>query len=151
MHSSPVGAYNLLSAVWLEDRQREIDALAEKATEIKASLGRNETSFDVQQVYTESAWADQDIAQRALYADLVLIGAQAASNKELRRRVVEGALFQSPTPMLVNPADKAIGPAPKAILLAWDSSDEAARAARQSMGFLRAADSDSDMPLFLAR
>ncbi|MFS8116055.1 universal stress protein [Rhizobium jaguaris] len=138
--AAPVGAYNVLSAVWLEDRQREIDALAEKAASIRASLGSSETSYDVQEVYTESAWADQDIAERALYADLVLIGAQAASNEDLRRRVIDGALFQSPTPMLVNPGSKTIGPAPKAILVAWDSSDEAARAVRQSIDFLRAAD-----------
>ena len=97
-------------------------------------------SYDVQEVYTEFAWADQDIAERALYADLVLIGPQAAGNEELRRRVIDGALFQSPTPMLVNPSSKTIGLAPKAILLAWDSSDEAARAARQSIDFLQAAD-----------
>ncbi|MDL2398320.1 universal stress protein [Rhizobium mayense] len=136
----PFGAYNVLSAVWLEDRQREIDALTEKASHIRALVGNSQASYDVQEVYTESAWADQDIAERALYADLVLIGAQAASNEDLRRRVVDGALFQSPTPMLVNPGSKVIGPAPKAILLAWDSSDEAARASRQSIDFLRAAD-----------
>jgi nucleotide-binding universal stress UspA family protein len=137
----PVGAYSVLSAVWLQDQQREIDALAEKAADTRALLGRSEMSYDVQEVYTEFAWADQDIAERALYADLVLIGPQATRNEELRRRVIDGALFQSPTPMLVNPSSKTMGLAPKAILLAWDSSDEAARAARQSIDFLQAADS----------
>ena len=135
-----IGAYNVISAVWLDDRQREIDILAEKAADIRVSLSKSETSYDVQEVYTEFAWADLDIAERALYADLVLIGPQAAHNEDLRRRVIDGALFQSPTPMLVNPNSKTMEFAPKIILLAWDSSDEAARAARQSIDFLRAAE-----------
>ncbi|MGO7624080.1 hypothetical protein ACC687_38960, partial [Rhizobium ruizarguesonis] len=65
-----------------------------------------------------------DIAERALYADLVLIGPQASRDEELRRRVIDGALFRSPTPILINPKKTNVGLGPKAILLAWDSSDE---------------------------
>ncbi|MBX4966857.1 universal stress protein, partial [Rhizobium binae] len=32
--------YNTISSVWLDERQREIDALSEKADEIKEILGR---------------------------------------------------------------------------------------------------------------
>ncbi len=92
-------------------------------------LARSGTSFEVQEIYTEFAWADEDIAERALYADLVLIGSQAARDEELRRRIIDGGLFRSPTPMLINPKKTNVGLAPKAILLAWDSSDEASPAA----------------------
>lgn len=128
-----------VSTVWIEERQREIDTLAKKAEELRAILGRSETSYDVQEVYTEFASADEDIAERALYADLVLVGPQAARDEELQRRVIDGALFHSPTPILINPGSKKVGLAPRAIVLAWDSSDEVARAARQSMGFLQSA------------
>ncbi|MGO8048460.1 universal stress protein, partial [Rhizobium johnstonii] len=77
--------------------------LAAKASEIKAILALSEASSEVQEIYTEFAWSDEDIAERALYADLVLIGPQAAGDRELRRRVIDGALFRSPTPMLINP------------------------------------------------
>ncbi|MGO6666435.1 universal stress protein [Rhizobium ruizarguesonis] len=137
----PIGSYEVISTVWIEERQREIDRLAGKTSDIKAILARSGTSFEVQEIYTEFAWADEDIAERALYADLVLIGPQAARDEELRRRVIDGALFRSPTPMLINPKKTNVGLAPKAILLAWDSSDEASRAARQSIDFLRAAES----------
>ncbi|MBX5084942.1 universal stress protein [Rhizobium lentis] len=135
-----IGGYSTVSSVWIDERQREIDALSEKTEEIKAILGRSEISYEVQDVYTESAWADEDIAERALYADVVLIGRQAARDEQLRRRIIDGALFQTPTPILINRGTRAMNAAPRSVLLAWDSSDEAARAARQSLDLLRQAD-----------
>jgi nucleotide-binding universal stress UspA family protein len=137
----PMGSYEVASMAWVEERQRKVDRLADKTADIKVLLSRSQTSYDVQEIYTEFAWADEDIAERALYADLVLIGPQASSDEELRRRVIDGALFRSPTPMLINPKKTNVGLFPKAILLAWDSSDEASRAARQSIEFLQAAES----------
>lgn len=135
----PHSAYDALSITKLNERQREIDSLTEKAADIRSQLSGNIASFDVQEVYTEFPWADEDIADRALYGDLVLIGPQAARNEELQQRVIDGALFQSPTPVLVNASGKTLQFASKVILLAWDSSEEAARAARQSIDLLQAA------------
>lgn len=135
----PHSAYDALSVTRLNERQRELDSLTEKASDIRSQLSGNTASCDVQEVYTEFAWADEDIAERARYADLVLVGAQAARNEELRRRVVDGALFQSPTPVLINSSNKRLPDVPKVVLLAWDSSEEAARAARQSIDFLQVA------------
>jgi nucleotide-binding universal stress UspA family protein len=135
----PLTTYDALSTIRLDERQREIDRLTEKAADIKTLLSGSTSSYDVQEIYTEFAWADDDIAERALYADLVLIGPEAARNEELRRRVIDGTLFQSPTPVLVTPSDKMVRLPPKTILLAWDSGEEAARAARQSIDFLQAA------------
>lgn len=132
-----IATYEALSTSWLEGQQKEIDRLAEETKAVRKILERTELSFDVQEIYTEFSWADQDIAQRALYADLVLIGAQAVENEDLQQRVIDGALFQSPTPILVNPRMQPIASFPKSILLAWDSSEEAARATRQSMEFLK--------------
>ncbi|MBX4948503.1 nucleotide-binding universal stress UspA family protein [Rhizobium binae] len=132
--------YNTISSVWLDERQREIDALSEKADEIKEILGRSGLSYEVQDVYSEFAYADADIAERALYADIVLIGREAARDEELRKRIIGGALFQTPTPILINRGRRAMNSSPGSILLAWDSSDEASRAARQSLDLLKQAD-----------
>jgi nucleotide-binding universal stress UspA family protein len=132
-----IATYEAISTSWLESQQREIDRLTEETTAVRKTLERTELSFDVQEIYTEFAWADEDIAEHALYGDLVLIGPQAAGNEELQRRVVDGALFQSPTPILINPRMQSVVAVPKSILLAWDSSEEAARATRQSMEFLK--------------
>lgn len=132
----PVAVYPV-TTVWLDDQQKQIDRLAEEANAIQSILERTELSFDIQEIYTEFAWADEDIAQHALYADLVLVGAQAASVEDLERRIIDGALFQSPTPILINPRMQVVDSFPKSILLAWDSSNEAARVTRQSMEFLK--------------
>ncbi|MBX4961519.1 universal stress protein [Rhizobium binae] len=135
-----MGDYNNVSAVWLDERQREIDALSEKVEEIKEILGRSGLSYDVQDVYTEFAFADQDIAERALYADVVLVGRQAARDEQLRKRIIDGALFQTPTPILINRGTRAMNSSSRSVLLAWDSSDEASRAVRQSLDLLKQAD-----------
>lgn len=132
--------YNTISSVWLDERQREIDALLEKTDDIKEILGRSGISYEVQDVYSEFAFADEDIAGRALYADVVLIGREAARDEELRKRIVGGALFQTPTPILINRGGRSLPSSPSSILLAWDSSDEASRAARQSLDLLKQAD-----------
>ncbi|MBB3351676.1 nucleotide-binding universal stress UspA family protein [Rhizobium sp. BK049] len=135
-----IGNYNTISSVWLDERQREIDALSEKTDEIRTALNRSEISCEVQEVYTEFAWADEDIAERALYADVVLIGRQAAQDEDLRKRIINGALFQTPTPIVINRGAGAMNASLRSVLLAWDSSDEASRAARQSLDLLRQAD-----------
>ncbi|PDT15188.1 universal stress protein [Rhizobium sp. J15] len=135
-----IGDYHAVSTVWIEERQREIDALSQKTEEIKEILAQSDTSHEVQDVYTEFAWADEDIAERALYADVVLIGRQAARDDQLRKRIIDGALFQSPTPILINRGMKAMNPSSRSVLLAWDSSDEASRAARQALDLLKQAD-----------
>ncbi|MBW9114731.1 universal stress protein [Rhizobium cauense] len=135
-----IATYEAISTAWLDEQRREIDRLREETKAVKEVLDRTELSFDVQEIYTEFAWAEEDIAKHALYADLVLVGAQAAGNDDLQRRIVDGALFESPTPILLNPRMQAVTSFPKSILLAWDSSDEAARAARQSIEFLKSCD-----------
>jgi len=140
MGSAAIGEYNAMSTVWLDERQREIEKLVEAADRVKNILGRADLSCDVDHVYTEFAWADQDIAERALYADVVLVGQQAADDEDLRKRIFDGALFQTPTPILINRGSRAISSAAKSILVAWDSSNEASHAARQSLELLKQAD-----------
>ncbi|WP_064709814.1 universal stress protein [Rhizobium bangladeshense] len=135
-----IGDYNVISPVWIEERQREIEVLSRRTDEIKTTLDRSEISYEVQDVYTEFAWADEDIAERALYADVVLVGRQAARDEDLRKRIIDGALFQTPTPILINRGTRAMTASVRSVLLAWDSSDEASRAARQSLDLLKQAD-----------
>jgi len=136
-----VGTYEAISTSWLDGQEREIGHLAEETNAVIDVLEKANLSFDVKEIYTEFGWAEEDIAEHALYADLVLVGAQAAGNEALQRRIIDGTLFRSPTPILINPRKQAVCSFPKSILLAWDSSDEAARAAHQSMEFLQGCDS----------
>lgn len=135
-----IATYEAISTAWLDEQHKEIERLAEETKAVQKRLESTGLSFDVQEIYTEFAWAEEDIAQHALYADLVLVGAQAAGDEQLQRRIIDGALFESPTPILINPRMQTVSSCPKSILLAWDSSQEAARATRQSMEFLKGCD-----------
>jgi nucleotide-binding universal stress UspA family protein len=55
---------------------------------------------------------------------------------DLRKRTAEGALFQSPAPVLLVPAGHTATLQPKAVLLAWNSRLEAGRALRAAMELL---------------
>jgi nucleotide-binding universal stress UspA family protein len=136
----PIGSYaEVVSVAWLEERQGDLAKLEEEAQKLKDILRSSGLSHDVQELYTEFAWADNDIAQRALYADLTLLGRQAGQDDDLRNRILGGALFQSGTPVLFNPAAEAPTLQPRSVLIAWDSRVEAARAVRQAMPVLRSA------------
>lgn len=122
---------------WLEEREAALANLVKQVETVKEVLKPSGLSYDVQDLYTEFAWADEDIAQRALYSDLTLIGRQASQNEDLCKRILDGALFQSPAPVLFNPSDKPAGLAPRSVLVAWDSRTEAARAVQQSLPILQ--------------
>jgi len=53
---------------------------------------------------------------------------------------MDGALFDTPTPVIINRGRRPLSPTSKSIVLAWDSSDEASRAARQTLDLLKTAD-----------
>ncbi|MBB5575925.1 MULTISPECIES: universal stress protein [Rhizobium] len=136
----PVGGYaEIISAAWLEERQGDLAKLADQVEIAKDMLEASGLSYDVQDLYTEFAWADEDIAKRALYADLTLVGRQAAQDQDLCKRILDGALFQSPTPVLFNPVDRIPNLTPRSVLIAWDSRMEAARAVQQALPMLQTA------------
>lgn len=71
----PIGEYAAaLSVDWLEERNREIAKLDERAEDAKALLAQTGISFDVDTMYTEIAWSDGEIGERASYADISLLG-----------------------------------------------------------------------------
>ncbi|MFS8116212.1 universal stress protein [Rhizobium jaguaris] len=136
----PVGAYaEVISAAWLEEREGDVAKLADQVAVAKDMLKASGLSYDVQDLYTEFAWADEDIARRALYADLTLVGRQATQDQDLCKRILDGALFQSPTPVLFNPLDRIASLTPRSVLIAWDSQMEAARAVQLALPILQTA------------
>ncbi|NVD39925.1 universal stress protein [Ensifer sp. HO-A22] len=137
----PIGDYAAAVSVdWLDGRQRDMTRLQEAAEKATAVLEPIISSFDVTTMYTEVAWADDEIGGRARYADLTLVGDGLIEDPELRSRVIDGALFQSARPVLIIPKGKAATLAPKKVVLAWDSGFEAARAAREALDILAGAD-----------
>lgn len=138
----PVGDYAaVISDAWMEEREADIKLLETRLERVRATLSNSGISFDANSLYSEVAWADDDIGVRALYADLVLLGTNSWLSADLRRQTVGGALFNARRPLLLLP-DRAVATLqPERVLVAWDSSPDAASAVRQSIAFLASADS----------
>jgi nucleotide-binding universal stress UspA family protein len=138
----PAGAYGeFVSTAWLEERQSDMAKLEEQVAKVKARLEPQGISFAVEPLYTEYGWANTQIGERARYADLVLIGARALHEEDLGKAALEGALFQSPSPVLVAPKGHTPTLQPRTVMIGWDSRDEAGHAIRAAMGLLAKADS----------
>jgi len=61
-----IATYEAISTAWLDEQRAEIERLAEAAKQVQEILEKTELSFEVQEIYTEFAWADDDIAKHAL-------------------------------------------------------------------------------------
>jgi nucleotide-binding universal stress UspA family protein len=137
----PIGEYAAtVSVSWLEERNREIAKLDQQALDAKALLAQTGISFDVDTIYTEMAWSDDEIGERASYADIAVLGPGLKLDPELRARAIDGCLFKSARPVFIVPKRGTPTLSPKTIVLAWDSRLEAVRAAREAVDMMKHAE-----------
>ncbi|MCG5485491.1 MAG: universal stress protein [Sinorhizobium meliloti] len=135
-----VGDYTALSVALLDERAEEMKQLDEAVRRARATLKDLGISFDANGIYCETAWADDDVGSRARYADLTLIGASLQTDPSLRNRTIDGALFYSARPVLLATNRQPVTLRPKKILLAWNSTMESARAAREAIELMESAE-----------
>jgi nucleotide-binding universal stress UspA family protein len=131
--SSPPPIFDQPSTVplfWVEEREKEARQLDAYVSRLSAYLGGTPVLHDIQGMHVESALAADRLSERALYADLTIIGADLRQDLDLHRMAVEGCLFRSARPILFTPTGTDISLKPRTVLLAWDCSLEAALAAR---------------------
>ncbi|MCJ9720294.1 universal stress protein [Agrobacterium sp. SHOUNA12C] len=137
---APVGGYGeVVSVAWIEEREREIDLLDQQVIAAKTLLQSSGISFDVDSLFTEYGWVDNEIGERARYIDLTMIGGGLLAEDNMRSGILNGALFQSPAPILVVPKGSSASLRPSTVLVAWDSRNEASQAVRAAMEQLKAA------------
>ncbi|AYG63586.1 universal stress protein [Rhizobium jaguaris] len=137
----PIGGYGeVSSSAWAEERERQLEKLGQQVVAAKTLLQSSDISFDVNDLFTEYGWVDNEIGERARYADLTLIGGGLLAEDDMRWRILDGALFQSPAPILVVPKAYAASLRPRTVLLAWNSRNEASHAVRAAMDQLTGAD-----------
>ena len=137
----PIGNYAAaVSTDWLDERNRDIAKLDERADIAKALLAQSGISFDVDTIYTEITWADDEIGERASYADIALLGPGLKLDPELQANAIDGCIFKSARPVLLVPKNCKPTLSPRTILLAWDSRPEASRAAREAIDMMKAAE-----------
>ncbi|PZM10028.1 universal stress protein [Rhizobium tubonense] len=140
--TSPVADYALAtSSIWVEERQRNIEKLAAEADSLKESLKRYGISYEVESLWLDSAYADTDIGDYARYSDLVVVGPSlSGDDEELKWHTVNGALFEAMRPVLIVPDKRVPSLKPKTILLAWNSTLEASRGAREGLDIMAGAE-----------
>ena len=137
----PIGEYAaVVSDGWLQERQADLNRLEARKDKIAAFVAASAVSGDVVAGYPETAWADEMIGRRARYADLTLAGPELLKTGTLKDKVFEGALFWSAKPLLLVPEGVRPTLAPRRVLVAWDARIEAARAVREALEPLAAAD-----------
>ncbi|WEZ82135.1 universal stress protein [Rhizobium sp. 32-5/1] len=124
---------------WVEEREKEARQLDEYVSRLSASLARKPVLHDVQRLHVESALASERLSERALYADLTIIGADLRRDLDLHRMAIDGCMFRSARPILFTPAEIDTSLKPRTVLLAWDCSLEAALAARAATDIMATA------------
>ncbi|MCA1442899.1 universal stress protein [Ensifer sp. IC4062] len=136
----PIGDYAAMSVAWLDERAEDMRQLDEAVERARATLKGLGISFEANGIYCETAWADNDVGNRARYADITLIGASMKPDSPLRARAIDGALFYSARPVLLATNRQSVTLRPRKILLAWNSTMESARAAREALELMESAE-----------
>lgn len=138
----PVGLYTaaVVSDAWVQERGNDEKRVADRARAITEFLASKRISSDVATAFTEVAFADEAIGRRARYADLTVLGPETLGSEELGPKALEGALFASGRPLLILPKDGNATLKPKRVVIGWDARVEAARAVREALQILVAAE-----------
>lgn len=92
----------------------------------------------VSQAITQTGTLTDVVAERARFADLVILSCPAEHDLDAEA-VLEAALFGGAAPVLLVPEDKKLPTKPKRIIIAWNNSREALMAVRHAMPLLLSA------------
>jgi nucleotide-binding universal stress UspA family protein len=138
----PVGdlvgqTYSTYAFAWEEENAR----VTARAAELKELLSRRSLAGDVQPVYCLVENVGEEVANRATYSDFTLIGGVMLKDGYLLKRVLDGALFASPAPVILAGDVGKVNLSPKTVLVAWNSTLEAGSAVRHSLDVLAQAES----------
>jgi nucleotide-binding universal stress UspA family protein len=131
----------------LNDRFRQIDRFTQdvarmerRSKDIQRLLRAMSLAYDVDTDYCDPASLGEVARQRALCADLTIIGPCLLNDENLGPPVVNGCLFDTGRPVLVVPKGTEATLWPRRVLVGWDSRVEASRAVREALGVLCAAE-----------
>lgn len=120
--------------------QAQADA-AEIETAARAVLGRADLSWGVDALVAQSASVAGLVARRARFCDLVVLPKPYGEGKYSDAPVVvEAAMFQGQSPVIVLAGGLTPKAAPKKVVVAWNESSEAMAAIRRALPILGRAD-----------
>ena len=119
--------------------QEEAEAVA---TAVRANLKGADIRWSTETGVAQLADLGRHVAARARFSDLVVLPRPYGEGRGVELEpVLESALFEGHTPVLMVPDDEKTVTKPRKIVLAWNESAEALNAARAALPMLSAADS----------
>ena len=125
--------------------QESLARAKEEATAVQAhaeeQLSKSGVTWSADSGVAQIADLGRHVAQRSRFSDLVVLGKPYGPNRSVEAEpIVEAALFEGQSPVLVVPDQ--VGPItqPKAVMVAWNEGPEALNAIRKALPFLIGAD-----------
>ncbi|WP_281967674.1 universal stress protein [Roseovarius nanhaiticus] len=125
---------------WQQRVEAQKDALQAKADEVEALLQQHDVPGEVSAVICEPSRIAETIAQRAIFADIAMIGEDLRETELVFREAVYGVLFQSPIGVLLNDREASVLDHAKRVFVAWNSHLSSARAVHLALPLLRGAE-----------
>lgn len=123
------------------DRAEEEARINEKAVKAALNAQGSDLRSGLETAVTQIGALTELVANRARYADLVVLpkpyGKTTGPEAEA---VIEAAMFEGMAPVLVVPESGLKSPEPRRIVLAWNQSREAMVATRRALPLLKRAD-----------
>ena len=136
----PMGDVGIIATVWLDERTDEQARLDADVARVNGLLSAAGISYSLEGRFTEIANAGDELGERARYSDLTVMGAGLKLDPDLKARAVDGCLFNSARPILLAPNAGKMSLRPRNVMIAWDSSLEAALAVRAALDFISQAE-----------
>ncbi|MDX8355120.1 universal stress protein [Cognatiyoonia sp. IB215182] len=124
---------------WIEKRNEMAKRLSVKQSETRDHLVKEGLTGEVSTLCVEPAAMHDQVAIRALFADLSVVQNSLRSDSNAFDNVVYGLLFEAPGPVILNAEARKNALAPETVMIAWNSSIHAARAVRAALPFLKSA------------
>ncbi|WAP69359.1 universal stress protein [Jiella pelagia] len=136
----PIAETAMIADGWLRDQEKQAQTLRHRVEAIDADLAASGISADVDTVFAERPMIGAAVGRRARYTDLVVVGPRMIADRRLGEVVLDGALFEAESPVLILPPDAAPTLRPRKVMVAWSSTIEASRAVRQATEILSRAE-----------
>ncbi len=104
-------------------------------------LGRSGVRWSAENGVAQIADLGRHVARRARFSDLVVLPRPYGKDRDAEAEpIVEAAMFEGHSPVLLVPDDNKPISAPKTVMVGWNESVEAMRAIRRALPFLKQAE-----------
>ncbi|UAB88353.1 universal stress protein [Ruegeria sp. SCSIO 43209] len=104
-------------------------------------LGKSGVRWSAENGVAQIADLGRHVARRARFSDLVVLPRPYGKDRDAEAEpIVEAAMFEGHSPVLLVPDDNKPISAPKTVMVGWNESVEAMRAIRRALPFLKQAE-----------